>query len=40
MNTTIQTAIIVLALIAGAATSNAAPDYYGNSLMHDTWIGR
>ncbi len=40
MNTIVQTTIIAIALIAGAVSANAAPVNYGNSLMHDTWIGR
>ena len=36
----IQSAFIAFALIAGASAVNAAPTSFGNSLMHDTWIGR
>ena len=40
MNTIIQTTIIALAIIAGAASASAAPVNYANSVMHDAWLGR
>ena len=40
MTKIIQSAVLAIALIAGAASVNAAPTSFGNNLMHDTWIGR
>lgn len=40
MKTLIQTTFVALALIAGAASSYAAPVNYANSIMHDAWLGR
>ncbi len=39
MTKLIQSALLSLALIAGAASANAVPSY-DNSAMHDYWIGR